>query len=276
MKVFRTEIVGALVVSSVIIGAVVFFLSYFNEKQTEGRIDLYDLVLPGAEQILSVNKPFQFLGVLERQPGLSACFKSLIPEDYIHLLACAKHSPVLLAYYPQGVALYYHLHNGRDEISDNFKKEPFVSVKNEGIDFKFYPKASGLYLGNYQYKGVGVVSHSRKLLEIIADNHRSKRKINFLSLKELEEEPDREALLNVLFQSDSVSGWQTVDLFLHEEQVCCLYNRTFTEISDSLVATTGDSLKVFIEELIPGMKVQAGLSRSDSTVYYTFCTSLAP
>lgn len=275
MRAYRTEIIGALVISLIIIGAVVFFLSHLNEKQAEGRMDLYDLILPEAEQILSINKPTQFLKVLERQPQLNTYFKSFIAEDYINLLTYARHSPVLLVFYPQGVVMYYHLYNEQDEIAACFQTETSVSVREKDILFEFYPKASNLYLGKYLYKGIGVVSYSRKLLETVAGHHRSGSATFPSSLKGLKERVDNEALLNALFQSDAVSGWEAVDLFLHEEQVCCLYNQTFADTSDSLVAVTADSLTVLIEELIPGIKVQSGLSKDDSTVYYTFCTSLS-
>lgn len=274
MKNYRGEIITTLFISLVIIGAIAFFYSNLNKKQTEEQIDIYDLILPEAEYVLSINKPFLFSTVLERQPQLNTYFKSLIPEDYFSLLTHVKHSSVLLAYYPQGVVMYYQLHNESDELSACFEDEISVAFKKDKVRFDFYPKAENRYLGKYLYEGVCVVSGNRKLLETVAEYHQSERTVCPSLLKKLRKKMDNGALLNALFQPDPISGWQTVDLFLHEEQVCCLYNQSFTKSVDTLLMATADSLVVLIEQIIPGIEVQSGLSRGDSVVYYTFCTPL--
>lgn len=275
MKAYRTEIISALLISLVIIGAVVFFFSRFKEKQRE-QMDLYDLILPEVKQVLSINKPFLFSEALKHQPELNTYFQTFIPEDYWDLFAHVKRTPVLLVYYPQGVVMHYHLQHERDEVSSCFQGLNFVPVKKRDIHLAFYPKTSSRYLGKYRHEGIGVISSSRKLLETIADNHQNKKETCLPSLKQLREKVDKGALLNALFQPDSTSGWQSVDLFLHEEQICCLYNQTRREQTDSLIAVNADSLTILIEKTIPGLKVQSGLSKDNTTVYYTFCTTSTP
>lgn len=276
MRAYRNEIAGALIISLAIIGTIVFFLLHLKEKKAEGSLDLYSLILPDVDYVLSINKPIQFSKVLEHHPQLKNYFKTLIPEEYFNLLSQVKHSSILLACYPQGVVIYYHLYNEQDEVFACFPKESFVAVKNEAIHFEFYPKAPNQYLGKYIYEGVGVASSSRKLLELVAECHRKKNNTSIFFQKGLKDKIDNEAILNAIFQYDFEPGWQTVDLFLHEEQVCCLYNHTFAEITDSIVTSTADNLKLLIEDQIPDIHVQSGISIADSIVYYTFCTPLNP
>lgn len=274
MKYYRTEIVIALLISFVIIGAVVFFLSDMNTKRKEKPIELFELILPEADLVLSVNKPAQFLNMLECQPVLKSYFKTLIPEPYFSLLSNMKRFPVLFAYYPRGIVMCYQSAHQGNEAASFFWKEYAVSMKQNGIDFSFYPKEGGRYLGSYFFKGIGVISYSRLLLETIADNHRVQQIVCPPELVLLKKNLDKEALLNALFCPDSVVGWQAIDLFLHEEQVCCLYNQPLPEIADSMLTVTSDSLALEIEKIIPGIQIQPGFSRDETGVYYTFCADL--
>lgn len=274
MKNYRTEIITTLLISSIIIGVVAFFLSDMNKIRKEKPMELYELILPEAKFVLFVNRPVQFLKMLEQQAVLKSYFESLIPIPYFSLLSCMKRSSVLFAYYPRGIVMYYQSTDEKNEIASFFQEEYAVLVTQNGIDFSFYPQEGDRYLGKYSYKGIGVISYSRLLLETIAENHRVRQATCSSELTQLKKKLDKEVLLNALFQPDSTDRWQAIDLFLHEGQVCCLYNQPLSEVADSLLISTADSLALRIEKAVPGIQIQPGFSRDESRVYYTFCTDL--
>ena len=196
MRTHRTEIITGLLISVLAIGAIVFFLSRMDREQDIERTDLFDLLLPDPEAILSINKPQAFAAMLKRQPELDASFRGVIPDDYVELLNHIKYSPVLLAYYPHGIILFYQLSDTHNEPEKFFKKKNSFSVKKEGILFNYQPKAPQQYLGYYYNKGVCASSYSRKLLEATASVDHGSADQNIQSVKKLRDGLDKNALLN--------------------------------------------------------------------------------
>lgn len=274
MKAFRTEINIVLLISVLTIGAIVFFLSRMDREQSIERTDLYDLVLPDPQMILSINKTQTFAAMLKRQSQLDAYFKSVIPDEYFELLSHVKNSSALLAYYPQGVLLFYQLSDADGKPEKYFQAKTSFSVKKDGIQFYYLPKAPQQYLGYYHHNGVCVSSNSRKLLENVASTDHSKADQDMQRVKTLRDGLDKNALLNCFLHIDSGLEWQAIDLFMHEEQVCFLLNQPFVQMSDSLISATADSLSLSISRFIPGLEFETGYSQDDSSLFYTFCAPL--
>lgn len=273
MKTYRTEIYTAFI-SVLLIGAVVFFVYRMDRESKEAQIDLYDLVLPEARCLLSVNQPEQFLAMLGRQPELKAWFDGVMAEDFFSLLVDVSPASALLVYYPQTLVACFPLKNTRDRLKRHFSSDPSLTVREQGFTFDFYPRDSNRYFGFYEYRGVCVAGYSRKLLQTIANVHTNNSAEPAPDLKNSKELFDKSALANGLYRADPTEEWQTFDLFMHEEQVCFLLSRSYRQESDSLIRATADSLSIQIKELISDLAVQPGYSKDDAVVYYTFCAPL--
>ncbi|MDD4514562.1 hypothetical protein [Massilibacteroides sp.] len=271
MKILRAEIITLLLVVASIIGAIVFFFSFVGKEQKKEKTDLFDLLLPEPKSVLLINQPAEFISMLKRQPQLYLYFKEILPEDCYTFLACKKNSPVLLAFYAQGI-MFYSYSVGGDAVW--LKHSAFTTVKKEGIPLRFYPKTANQYLGFYQYNDVFVGSYSRKLLETTVSLQKRGIKDSPVYLKELRRNIDKDALLNVFFYQEPESDWKALDVFLHESQVCCLLNSPNKQLPDSLLKVAGDSLSTRITALIPELQPQIGISKDDSIIYFTLCVPL--
>jgi len=274
MKAYRTEIVIAILCLVAIVGIVIFYLLRMDSDARVDRVDVYDLILPDAQAVLSINRPKEFIAMLKEQPQLNAYFREVLPDESFRLLYDLRYAPVLLVYYSQHVALYYPFHDMPGEKNACFPERYSVSVKKEGVSFEFYPQQSTKYWGCYLYKGVYVASYSRKLLEAIAEVHRHGTGKCPLPIKRIKDRFDKNALFNASFHTAADKEWLPMDVFIHEKQVCSLLNYPVSFDSDSLITEALDSFSRQMEQLIPGLTIQSDYSKGDSVVYYTFCTSL--
>lgn len=276
MRTYRTEMVYAVLVSLILVGAVVFVMYRMGRESKMERADLYDLILPDARCVISVNQPTRFMAMLERQPELNAYFREIIPADLVGLLDHVKHAPVLLVCYPQTVVACYPINDRRDRLTRYLDSRTSLKMKEEGVTFDFYPRDSRSYLGSYEYEGICVAGNSRKQLLSIAKVHERKSDGQSPVSKDCEALLDKSALVNSLYHIDATNEWQTFDVFMHDEQVCCFLNRPYRHEPDSLIQAMADSLSVCIRALVSGIEVHTGYSKDDSAVYYTFCAPLLP
>lgn len=274
MSVYRGDIIAGILIFCLITGAVVYFLSRLDRELASGQSDLFELVLPQAESVIVVNKPDEFCLMLKRQPQLDSFFRKIIPEDCLHLFRRIDNAPVLLTYYPQGVVMCYQQHDTRGGIDDYFKNEPSYPVEKDGIHFIYHPRSAKRYFGYYRHNGVCVSGYSRKLLEAVAAVHTNPDGKGRQFTDDLKGMFDKSALMNASFHSGT--EMETLDLFMHEEQVCFLQDRPHSHLPDSLIHLITDCLSQKLEQQLPGLNIHSGFSRGDSVVYYTFCAPLLP
>lgn len=134
MSVYRTDIIAGGLFFIAMAGAVIFYLSRMDRDLEVEQTNLYTLILPEPQGILSVNKPVEFCGMLKRQPQLERYFREILPEELFQLLCRVKFSPVLFVYYPQGVVMYFQQQNKHDDIGKYVDAASSYSVKKDGID----------------------------------------------------------------------------------------------------------------------------------------------
>ena len=273
MREHGTKTVTGLLFFLLLAGILGYFLYNLEQKQKMEQIDLQKLVSSEVTGQLFINRPAEFISVLNRQPQLNRFFQSIIPDDYFRLLKHIKYSPALLACYPKGIVFYYPIYNTHDRIQTCFKGESSIQVSENNMRFRFYARDSNQYFGYYQYKNIIIASYSLSLLKQITKELKLK-KIDQSKTDYLKGETDRNTLIKMSLAQNVDSIWQTMDIFLHEKQVCCLLQKQLAEVPDSLIAKMADSLAQKIQNRIPDLEIHSGFSKDASSVYYTFCTPL--
>ncbi len=256
-----------------IIGMLSYFFYSLNQRQQVERIDLDQIAISESSEIISINQPNAFISMLEHQPQLNSFFQRIIPEDYFRLLKHIKHAPVLISYFPQGNLLYYPIYNAQDNIRTCFGEEQSIQVNDENICFRFYPRKSGSYFGYCKYKEIIIAGYSLNLLKK-AVKELQKKPIYRSEKKDLKTLNDKNSLMQIHLFSNTPPLEQTLDVFLHEKQVCCLLQKPLEGISDSIIALNADSLSIEIQNKISNIKIDTNYSIDESFVYYTFCCPL--
>ena len=107
MKADKREIVTFVIAALATLVAVWFFLSKMQKEKETVRTDLYTLVAPASDAILSVNRPAAFTKYILSRNSERDAFASKVPDIYLSIIQNNRDLPwLLLSFHPQGVVFY--------------------------------------------------------------------------------------------------------------------------------------------------------------------------
>lgn len=294
MKTLKREIVIGILTALATVSAVWFFFRKMEKEKIVMQTDLYALIAPDPEAILSVNRAPLFSKTLLKDSAVYAAFASKIPEVYLSIICnTSQNIPLLLSFYSSGIVLYMPADNDRiKRMEDTVFKKLFGSFspqiqKNGEFSFIYYPDVENRFFGYYTYRGICVASYSKKLLEKVARSHSNGSYPIPSSLRTVRESFDRNAPANLMFQSnllnlrivtDSLTSrewkmpdrWLGADLFVSEGNSC--YFGSFPcEENDSLYLALTDTLSLRMEQLFPSLHIIQEVTKDKDKIYYTGC-----
>lgn len=291
MKADKRDIVTILIAALATLAAVWFFLGNMLKEKETARTDLYTLVAPASDAVLSINRPATFTQyILSRKPEREA-FASKIPDIYLSIIQNNRNLPwLLLSFHPQGVVLYAQAGNHLvSQIEKNTLQNTFGAFapqkqKRDGITFTYYPDTENRFFGYYQHNGVWVASYSKKLLEKVAHLQQNGQNNLYPEQERLRKSFDKNAPLNLMIQADSLDlyvslsdstewrlrkYWLGADLFMNENHLCYFGSLPYHSTADSLYAPLGDTLALRLEQLFPQFNVSNQTTREKERVFYT-------
>ena len=153
MKADKREIVTFVIAALATLVAVWFFLGKMQKEKDTVRTDLYTLVAPASDAILSVNRPAAFTKYILSRDSERDAFASKIPDIYLSIIQNNRNIPwLLLSFHPQGVILYAQAGNNLvGRIEKNTLQKAFGSFapqkqKRDGITFTYYPDLSLIHI----------------------------------------------------------------------------------------------------------------------------------
>ena len=159
MKADKREIVTFVIAALATLVAVWFFLSKMQKEKETVRTDLYTLVAPASDAILSVNRPAAFTKYILSRNSERDAFASKVPDIYLSIIQNNHDLPwLLLSFHPQGVVFYAQAGNSlAGRIEKNTLQKSFGSFapqkqKRNGITFTYYPDAGNRFFGYYQHE----------------------------------------------------------------------------------------------------------------------------
>ncbi|MDR1880235.1 MAG: hypothetical protein LBQ78_04815 [Tannerellaceae bacterium] len=292
MKTYQREILIsaiALVVMSLTILS--YIKSVEREKQSAGT-DLFQLIAPAPDALLTVNRPSVFSRMVLTQPSLYSAFASELPPVFLSLIRESHEGRLLFSFHPEGVVCYVKA-NGR-QVRAMEKKvlqkrfahyAPLEKVK-EGIAYSFYADTDGRFFGCYSYGGIWVGSYSRKLLEAISRRQKGNSLSIPAEIDELRHASDMNAPANILFPADGLNlyvapdqlpewrignRWLATDLFLSEGRFCCYGNLPYASLPAVYYQSMADTLSRRLGQLYPGIQMSFQINSEDNKLYYTGC-----
>ena len=293
MKADKREIVTFIIAALATLVAVWFFLSKMQKEKETVRTDLYTLVAPASDAILSVNRPAAFTKYILSRNSERDAFASKVPDIYLSIIQNNHDLPwLLLSFHPQGVVFYAQAGNSlAGRIEKNTLQKSFGSFatqkqKRNGITFTYYPDAGNRFFGYYQHEGIWVASYSKKLLEEVAQIQRNRQSYLFPDQDRLRHSFDRNAPLNLMVQSDSLDlyislpdsaewrirkEWVGADLFMNKNHLCYFGSLPYNSAADSLYTSLGDTLALRLEQAFPQFEVSNQTTRENGRVFYTGC-----
>lgn len=129
MKADKREIVTFVIAALATLVAVWFFLGKMQKEKDTVRTDLYTLVAPASDAILSVNRPTAFTKYILSRDSERDAFASKIPDIYLSIIQNNRSIPwLLLSFHPQGVILYAQAGNNLvGRIEENTLQKAFGS-----------------------------------------------------------------------------------------------------------------------------------------------------
>lgn len=129
MKADKREIVTFVIAALATLVAVWFFLGKMQKEKDTVRTDLYTLVAPASDAILSVNRPAAFTKYILSRDSERDAFASKIPDIYLSIIQNNRNIPwLLLSFHPQGVILYAQAGNNLvGRIEENTLQKAFGS-----------------------------------------------------------------------------------------------------------------------------------------------------
>lgn len=210
MKADKREIVTFVIAALATLVAVWFFLGKMQKEKDTVRTDLYTLVAPASDAILSVNRPAAFTKYILSRDSERDAFASKIPDIYLSIIQNNRNIPwLLLSFHPQGVILYAQAGNNLvGRIEKNTLQKAFGSSlrrnKKGRHHFYYYPDTGNRFFGYYQHEGIWVASYSKKLLEEVAQIQRNRQSYLLPDQDRLRKSFDKNAPLNLMVQSDSL------------------------------------------------------------------------
>lgn len=251
-----------LIVMAALLGAGMwYFYAEMDDNRTMSDANLYELVAPGAEAVLAINRPLVFDKVILPLKDAGQIFKEHIPEIYLDLIRKNMDTPLfLLSFYPQGPVFYASM--GEYEAHQTFKtletRFPFkAQQKKEGqITYRYYPEADKRFFGCYYHNGVFVASYSQKELRQVGIRQQADSLSVLPGLKESLTKTNSTApinlfvpskLLNLYVQITEITEWRIQDqwlganIFLSDDKLCCFHTQPYQASLDSLFYQPGFS-----------------------------------
>ena len=293
MNAYKREIVIFIIAALATLSAVWYFFGKMEKTKTVVQTDLYALVAPASDAILSVNRPDIFAKYILSDSATWQTFSSRMPAVYLSLI---RHYPSLpevqFSFHPQGILLYTKMTESQAErIEQNYIKKTFNSFAPQkqtigNITFIYYPDAGNRFFGYYLYNGIYVASYSRKLLEEVA--RIQTRPVRYLlpAQEEIHRAFDRNAPLNLMFRADSLNlyvtlsdstewrirdRWLGADLFSSKGKLCYFGSLPHQPEADSLYSALGDTLTLRLRQHFPQLPTTGQLSIDNGQVLYTGC-----
>lgn len=292
MKADKREIVTFVIAALATLVAVWFFLGKMQKEKDTVRTDLYTLVAPASDAILSINRPAAFTKYILSRDSERDAFASKIPDIYLSIIQNNRNIPwLLLSFHPQGVILYAQAGNnlvGRIEKTHCKRLSARSLRRNKKGRHHFYllPGYRKPFFGYYQHEGIWVASYSKKLLEEVAQIQRNRQSYLLPDQDRLRKSFDKNAPLNLMVQSDSLDlyvslpdstewgirkGWLGADLFMNENHLCYFGSLPYNSTADSLYTSLGDTLVLRLEQAFPQFKVSNQTARENNRMFYTGC-----
>ena len=151
-----------------------------KEKDTV-RTDLYTLVAPASDAILSVNRPAAFTKYISSRDSERDAFASKILDIYLSIIQNNRNILwLLLSFHPQELSFMHKRKQPVGRIEENTLQKAFglfapQKQKRDGITFTYYPDTGNRFFGYYQHEGIWVASYSKKLLEEVAQIQRNRQ-----------------------------------------------------------------------------------------------------
>lgn len=295
MKALKREIVIGIVTALATLSAVWLFFENMEKEKISVQTDLYTLIAPYPNVILSINRPLLFSKTFLNDSSIQKAFASKIPEVYSSIIRhIPSKSPLLLSFHPQGILCYAKVDNGwikkmQTDVFQNLFGSFSPQIQKKGdLTFFYYPDTRNRFFGYFSYKGIWVASYSKKLLEEVAKLQQSSANTTPPAWKLIQKSFDRLAPANVMFRAELLNlyvitdtiastgwrvpdGWMGGDLFTSEGHVCYFGNLPYDTAADSLYVALADTLSSRIEHLFPSLRLTHQLTNEKGKIYYTGC-----
>lgn len=293
MKDNRREIVIFTIAALATLSAVWYFFGNIEKKKIVAQTDLFTLIAPAPEAVLSVNRPDIFARYILSDSSAYKAFSSYIPDFFLSIVRQYPALPDLMfSFHPQGVLFYAKITGSQlSKIEKKDIKNAFGSFapqkqKKGIIDFIFYPDTGNRFLGYYHHNGIWVASYSRKLLEEVA--RLQTRHINhpLPAQNKLRRISDRSSPLSLMFRPDCLDlrtplsdstewsiqdDWIETDIFISKGALCYYGSSAYQAGTDSVYTALEDTLSLRLERLFPHIHFQNQITIEDGQLLFTGC-----
>ncbi|MEG1749984.1 MAG: hypothetical protein RRZ65_09765 [Tannerellaceae bacterium] len=287
------EIVIGVLVATAGLLSIGYFWNSMRKEQTKVQTDLYSLIAPNANGLLSVNRPQLLYHMLEANSAIKQSFATYVPPLYQVLIFKSSLPSLLLSFHPEGVLIYAKANKEQIDYLETKLLLPlmggYAPIKRQvkGINYTFFAEKGNRYFGYYRTESEWVGSYNRLLLEASAQclSHPTN---NQPQLMELRKKADKNAMMNLFLPTapfnlyTNLSGdstiwrmdkilWAGSDLFVNNKKLCCFSLWPERMPTDSLYQPMADTLTLRIGTFLPGMVVSGGLNSENGQAYYTAC-----
>lgn len=256
------------------------------------RTDLYTLVAPASDAILSVNRPAAFTKYILSRDSERDAFASKIPDIYLSIIQNNRNIPwLLLSFHPQGVILYAQAGNNLvGRIEENTLQKAFGSFapqKQKGtaslLPITRIPETVFRLLSTRGHMGGKLQQETTRRSR---PNPTKPAKLPATRPRPSAQVIRQNAPLNLMVQSDSLDlyvslpdstewgirkGWLGADLFMNENHLCYFGSLPYNSTADSLYTSLGDTLVLRLEQAFPQFKVSNQTARENNRMFYTGC-----
>lgn len=296
MKVRKREMVIGILTALAMLTAVGFFFKTMEEEKTAMQTDLYTLIAPAPEAVITINRPATFAkGMLTKQ-SVYDLFASKIPPAFLTLIQKETAiSSFILSFHSQGVILYTKADNQQlqalEESLPKILPSTFAPLKQVtgNITLHFYPDSGNHFLGYYQHNNIWIASYSKKLLEEVAQLQVMGKKSASVEQKRLLKTLDPNAPLTIMLQADALNlyvtksdstvwkindKWLTADLFTSEGNICYFSSIPYNESTDSIYIPLADTLSKRLNHLFPLFNITSQTRHNDTQMLYTGCSPI--
>lgn len=286
MRQLKNEIAIAIFLIFFTLSAFFYFYNQIEEKKEMTSFDLYTLIPNDPQRIISINKPSIV------SDSILFLFPQSLSQDSFFLTVIqtlSDVSPIVCSFHPSGTLFYIKISPTQRKKAEKRLFGTFLPqhIKQKGTDFSFYSDTSNRFFSSFYYKGIWVLSGSKKLLENAA---LQKQKGAYSFSKEIETAlrsfesnvpinigfPVEEMHL-ILTENDSIvwqphNNWLTTDIFNSEGKIC--YFGSLLAPQDSfLKQAISDSLSLRLTQLFPSREVMSQIEQADDKILYTTCFS---
>lgn len=293
MKIRRQEIGICVICIIATLLAVCFFFGMMQKEQKTVQTDLYDLVAPTPYALVAINQPSIFAKTMLTTASSYNLFALHIPKAYLSII---QNNPslscILFSFHDQNVVFYAKAdareahHIKINTLAPLFGAYTPQRQDKNGIVFTYYPDINNSFFGYYQHNDVFVASHSKKLLEKIAEQQLQHKKTLSLELDILCHTPNQNAPVRLIIPSQPLNlyvqlndstewrisdRWLATDIFTSEGHICSFTELPYKTAQDTLYAPMADTLSLRIQKLLPLTHIASQISKEGESVYFTVC-----